>query len=377
MEYTIEDYKYDFIYYLSYLKNNSPNLYNINVKKLYEKFKKEYDYENIKNKLEFYQDLQHFYYNNLWNNGLYGHNAPFYLYITKDILNDYKHSNTYLNILKQGNILKKPYDDDMKLFIKLINKYKQKNNNKIIINKNKIYDTSIIKNDKNEDVIMIKIKQMIYPSIKEYNELYNFLLKNKDKKELYIDIRGNGGGNNNCYTLLYHLILNEKLQPKNNNIKCYFKYTKFNKPFLDYKIGDCKNKIIKSKNQNSKYTHYIIQKTYESDYTKFPKYLFKYKKDKIDFKGHIFIIIDHYCFSSAQMMLDESQGNNRFTILGDEKSGGFGEYGEYVCKEQYIDPSYFVLPKTKIICQMDLYYYNPKKYLTIPDKPIPKWLKKI
>ena len=39
MKYTIEDFKYDFIYYLSYLKNNSPYLYNINIKKLYKEYK--------------------------------------------------------------------------------------------------------------------------------------------------------------------------------------------------------------------------------------------------------------------------------------------------------------------------------------------------
>lgn len=43
-------------------------------------------------------------------------------------------------------------------------------------------------------------------------------------------------------------------------------------------------------------------------------------KQYVGFKGHIFIIMDKVCFSSAQMMLDETQGNKRFTILGDEKA---------------------------------------------------------
>ena len=102
-------------------------------------------------------------------------------------------------------------------------------------------------------------------------------------------------------------------------------------------------------------------------------------KQYVGFKGHIFIIMDKVCFSSAQMMLDEAQGNKRFTILGDEKSSGAGMYGTVCCRAAnqncFMDPTHFILPKTKILCFMDLFDYNRQKYFTVPDKPIPKWLK--
>lgn len=365
----LNDYEYDFIYYLSYLKYNSSNLYFINVKKLYNKNKN--DVCNAKSKFDFFNKLQSFYFNNLWLNGLYGHNSPFELFDR----NYFKYNvKCYDNIINQMIKLKKPYDNDMKQYNDMIKIWKEEN----IIYEEKLYNTSIIKNDKNEDVIMIKIKSFInLPTIKEYNELYKFLSKNIHLKDLYIDIRGNTGGNSNCYTLLYNLILNETLEYKYDNIKCYFKKTKFTKPFIDYKLGNCKKDIKKAKRPNKHYTHYIIQRVKNEKYPDWSNpEIKKYKKKNLNYKGNIFIIMDHFNFSSAQMMLDISKGSKRIKILGNEKSSGSGYYGSVYCgKNGYQDPTYFILPKSKILCQMDLFDYNHKKYLTTPDDKIPKWIK--
>ena len=254
-----------------------------------------------------------------------------------------------------------------------MNKLENVNYNNKEINNIKTYELSIIKNDKNEDVMMIKIKRMISPTNEDLEELKEFLKKYKNLKELYIDIRGNTGGNSRCYLYLYNLILNNTLKFKYNNIKCYFKYTKFNKPFIDYKFNNCKDKIIKLYDINNQYTHYIIQHLENKKYP--TKILYGYD-DNINYQGKIFIIMDKYNFSSAQQMLDESKGNDNIIILGDEISGGFGIYGGVSCNYD-TTPSVFILPKTKILCYMDLLYYDIIKYLTIPDKPIPKWLKNI
>ena len=54
-------------------------------------------------------------------------------------------------------------------------------------------------------------------------------------------------------------------------------------------------------------------------------------------------------------------------------------YGTVCCRAAnqncFMDPTHFILPKTKILCFMDLFDYNRQKYFTVPDKPIPKWLK--
>ena len=100
------------------------------------------------------------------------------------------------------------------------------------------------------------------------------------------------------------------------------------------------------------------------------------RKEYIGFNGNINIIMNNVCFSSAQYMLDISQGNKRFTILGNEKSSGYGLYGSpSAVLNNRLYEHFFLLPNTKILCRMELFKYNLNKYLTITDKNIPKWLK--
>ena len=355
-------YNYDFIYYLNYLKNNSPNLYNIDIKKIYNKYK--HIFYDIKNKddIMFLNKLFELYFNfNIFPFEKYGHNMPISLYIDKEFLNEYKHISCYHNIHKLMNVN---------------NENKNKYNNM-----NKVYYYSIIKDNKNKDVMLIKIPMMIEATKEEINNLSNFIIKHKNL-DLYIDIRNNSGGNPNCVFDLYKLIINEPLKTKYNNIKCYYRYTKFNKPFIDFMLENGEENIYKynKKNTNKPFTHYFIQNIPLLNINELCN---KNNIKFTGFNGHINIIMNKYNFSSAQLMLDISQSNNRFTIYGDEKSSGFGLYGcaginSFNKFNIYkLDPSCFILPKTKILCLMDLFYYNYNKYLTIPDKPIPKWMKNI
>ena len=54
---------------------------------------------------------------------------------------------------------------------------------------------------------------------------------------MYIDIRGNSGGHSTCYRDLFKMILNETLTPNHDNIKCYFKMTKFNSEEAIYRFA--------------------------------------------------------------------------------------------------------------------------------------------
>lgn len=357
MNYTVNDYLSDFKYYLKYLKSNSSSCWKLDVEKEYNKYKDEV--MKCKNIVDFFILMNYLFWRKITPITKYGHNGPNSLVYDKKQCDIYKNAKCYYDIDKQINNDKKVKE--------IFNKYKEEWNKKMKIDKNrKIYYYRIMKNNKNENVIMIKIPTMTKADNKELNELREFLIKHKNLKELYIDIRGNGGGNSKCYEDLFKMILNETLTPNHNNIKCYFKMTKFNKPFIDYKLKDCKKDIIKDKTNH--HTHYIIQKTSDIKYM---------SKQYVGFKGHIFIIMDKVCFSSSQMMLDETQGNKRFTILGDEKSSGAGMYGTVCCGGDncFMDSTHFILPKTKILCFMDLFDYDRQKYFTVPDKPIPKWLK--
>jgi len=352
-----KDFEYDFDYIIKFLKENSPYAHIINFDNLEKQKEKVCNVDNI---IDFIENLYYLYWKGL-DIKKTGHNGP--TIVSKEFKDffdktkiHYKFFNKY-----QNEIFYK--EDYFKLKEKLNKKNNdnKKNNNKKI---EKIYDCRIIKDNKNNDCIYIKIRKMINPNDKEYNELRKFLIKNKKLENIYIDIRGNSGGNSYCYSLLLKLIYNKKLKFYHNNIKIYFKNTKYNKIW----INDCLNCYELNKSSNKNFTHYIIQKL--------DKNMNYYNnKDYIGFKGHIYIIIDKSNFSSSQMLLDETKGNEDFTILGNEKSSGSGWYGSVSCCNAS-DNFYFILPKTKILFIYEKYYYNHNKYLTEPDKPIPKFLMK-
>ena len=363
-----EDYLYDFIYYLSYLKNNSPIFYNININDYVNKYKKVVC--SAKNDLDFLYNLQLFYFNNF-----YGQNGPLLLYKPINIPNN-MNNKCYLEIINKMKKLKKPYDDCMKYYInemKQYNKIQNKNNKE---NK-KVYFTSIIKNDKNKDVMMIKIPQMILPSIKEFNNLYDFLYKNQSLPELYIDVRGNNGGNKLCFDFLFNLIFERSLKLYNNKVEYFYKYTDFNKPFIDNCLKHCEKNIKKIKNK--KFTHSYLQITKEVlDYPIKSKYLKNVSneyinKKSINYKGNIFIIIDNNSMNETQLMLDFSKGDKQITILGNMRSGGYGIINNFICSFDN-NIGLFLLPKTKICCQYELFYYDYNKDVVYPDKEIPKWI---
>lgn len=308
MNYSIEDYEYDLLYYLKYFKDNSPICYDIDVNKIYDKYKQRIN--NIINIRQFFKLLITIHNKEMPYNK-YGHCFPKCIYYDKSkwMFKETDKGQCYENILNQMNI--KTIDT----------KKKHK------IPNNELFKTSIIKNDKNENVIMIRIKKMIYITDDNIIDLYYFLHVNKNLKELYIDIRGNGGGNIRCYQILFNILFNRILYFQHKEVKYYFKYTEMNKPFIEFKLKDEIKNIKEVKDKNNQYTHYIIKKF---DYIKYPnnRSPFKYK-NTINYNGKVYIIIDHNNFSASQSLLDEVKGNDNIIILGDEESAGFGHYEMY------------------------------------------------
>lgn len=238
-----------------------------------------------------------------------------------------------------------------------------------IKNHDNIYDCRIIKN-KGKNAIYIKIREMIDPDEKQYNILKDFLIKNKDVNDIFIDLRGNGGGNSNCGMKLLRLIYNGTVG-LSRRMKLFFKYTKYNKPWYDYVFSGNKDmepplKIHELKNNKNGFTHYVMNNIFKREYK---------NKEFIGYTGNIGIIIDKHCFSSSEIFINYIQGNDRITIYGDEKSKGSGLYGNISTKGYPIlDPFLFILPNTHIIFQYERFYCDEDG--TTPDKPIPKFLMK-
>ena len=213
-----------FYHFIIYLRSNSLNFNKFILNK--KEIKKFY---KVKTNEQFFNQLLFFSIKYLLP---YGHNMPLSLYYNKDEWQNLNEIDCYKNVFNKMYIKK---NNKFINFVELeINKY-YKNH--------KVYEYKIIKNDKNEDVIYIKIQYMSIANDEEYNELKKFLIKNKKLKDIYIDIRNNIGGNLVCFYDLYVLIVNEILETKYNYIPCYYIYNEQTKPFIDYKLRDNKSGI--------------------------------------------------------------------------------------------------------------------------------------
>ena len=313
------NYKEDFNFYLNYLKRNNPKLKDLNVNELIEKND---NICNCDNDYEFFKKLLSFYINNFTLSQ--GHNQPLYPFIPKDFIAPNSYVNKYLSQMKHSNFSQiKPLT--------------------------KTYLLSII-----DDNIIIKIPKMKLPNDNEIKELKEFLRNNKERKEMYIDIRGNSGGNSNCWKILFSLIFNKTFHYYYNDIKCHFNYTNDNKDFIDYRL-----KGYEFHNSNIT-SHYVIQHLKNKTFT---------DKDTINYQGKVYIVYDDKAFSSSQSLLDISKGN--INLLSNSKSSGIGTYGRPSGTEQ--GSSYFLLPNTKILCCCEI-FTTEKDYSTIPDDIVPEWL---
>ena len=130
-----------------------------------------------------------------------------------------------------GHFYSIPYSSSIPDYLKkILNKYNKKDFLKINhfkryyndynkeINCNKApYKFKIIKNNKNQNSIYIKIQEMFYPTIDNYNDLKNFIIQNKNCENIYIDIRDNPGGFKYCYQLLLGIIFKGYIYIYDNN----------------------------------------------------------------------------------------------------------------------------------------------------------------
>jgi len=184
-----KDYEDDFDYILNFLKENYPYAFRIN----FDKIKKQKDKIcNCKNRSEFIYNLKSIddlRFNNIghFQTIPYNINLPGYLNV---ILN--KYNKKFFQKVNQNNY----YHDNF-----------NKNN------KTK-YKFKIIKNDKNQDSIYIKLEDMGMISMDSFEDLQDFIIENKKCKNMYIDIRDNPGGSKFCYQLLLGLIFKGELQVK-------------------------------------------------------------------------------------------------------------------------------------------------------------------
>ena len=282
---TKKEYEEDIIYLFNILKENSPYSFLFDFEKFKNKILKSNILDKFINNADFYLFLLKFF-NEIINkdNGHIFFLLPNKNDIPEKICNPNIYKNLYLFYKKYLNkcYTEEELDEDLKTSflnfdfindkkninkkINKINKNNKNNNNK---NNNFVeidyFKYGIIKDDNNKNVIYLKLNKFFQNTnnsdyILLLNSILGFIYKNRNLNDLYIDLRGNSGGNIIlCYQLL-DIIYKGSLKPRFNNTKLYYKYTKYNKDYIDDALNLCKDIKIKELKNNKNFTHYIIQK---------------------------------------------------------------------------------------------------------------------
>ncbi len=205
------------------------------------------------------------------------------------------------------------------------------------------------------NIAVIKIKSFNTFQIEnDIKRIKKFLKKVKDYPNLIIDIQDNSGGSTNYWSNLVSLLSSNDLITEyyyairnSNFIKSYFKELKWDK--VNFKTIDKLPNIPKELNQ-SDYFYTSVNKAIKGNKTN-------------NFKGKIFLLVNHIVFSSAESFAVFCKQTKWATVVGETTGGdGIG-----------IDPVISILPNSKILFRFPgIMGLNPdgssnEEMKTIPD----------
>jgi len=369
---TKKDYEEDFEYLIKFLKENSPYAFKINFDELEKQKDKVCNCKNIK---EFYINIIKLKDLSSDNIGHFYARYPIDFWLSDNQKNVEQFSKYILRKYNSNEFLKENYYyyyfmslNDIYQYIKSIKKYNY-------IKKENPFKYKIIKNDKNEVSIYIKIKTFDYYRFdkqyyKYYLDLKNFIIKYNYVNNVYIDIRDNNGGY--VSSALQILDLFYKDYKKTNFYKTYIKYSKYNQQYFKTIF----NNTYHHNGYNYKNIYYLIKLSNNKNFTHSLYFTFDPRgysdNTNIIYNRYINVIINKKCASSSQLFLDILKNCKNCSIYGDELSKGLGliSVGGYL-----YEAPIFVLPKTKLIFGYEGIYAEDEFDKTEPDYKIPDFLK--
>ncbi len=166
-------------------------------------------------------------------------------------------------------------------------------------------------------------------------------LKNNDVEKLIIDIKNNPGGNSNLMDYLFQYISKSDSIVTYGSITAkssttardfYRSYFTTKKPYL-LPLIMC--------------TSFYWKK--EGIHTIPPEYQKVSKPEDVRYKGQVFLVTSHKCFSTADDFARAFKYNKVGVVVGEETGGMKDSYGEIV---------FFKLPHSKINCACSTKYYQ-------------------
>lgn len=188
----------------------------------------------------------------------------------------------------------------------------------------KIKQSRVIAKDALEGRVgYIHIPQMLNPwnAKADYEIIQAYLQNIKDYQALIIDIRGNGGGDTRYWSdfLLPQII-----------DKSYVSWE-----YTFYKDGVYLQRYMQANHMPKMYAKKVkdldtaslpeLPPEVSEDFTYYEKYCVEVKpaEDSIQFQGNIYLLVDHYVYSSAEGLAMFAKSSGLATLIG-EKTGGDG-----------------------------------------------------
>lgn len=198
----------------------------------------------------------------------------------------------------------------------------------------RLYQTAIIEKNK---LAYLKVESFSAFNVeKDRAGIYEFYKAIKDYPYLIIDIRGNGGGSENYYTLnMVPPLIDKELKA---SFYMVFREGEYIKPFLASRMMF--TKPIKNIPEGLNYPEET-----KKDFSSFLSSSREISpRDSVGFKGKIFLLVDDYVYSSAESFAAVTKASGFATIVGTRTGGdGIG-----------IDPAIFALPRSGLLIRFPL-----------------------
>lgn len=313
------DYLEDFNYAYDTLKHYYP-FFEIN-KKLYgvNWLDKREDYEKYilesKNDRDFYNRMNDILSEiNNWHTHLIDESSGLAMYLTYYQIpkSNWRHD---LSKLYEKEEVRRRYNINNNAIKKYIDENVKNSSDSAIPSQDDNMTTEIIIED---DLAYIKIKSMLGDLYRKKDEeiLNEFLEKVKNYSNLVIDIRGNGGGDSRYWQeFLLPKIIDKDYQTKTYNF---------------IKSGELNKKIIKQENFSPDVTGFLNQSDFNADVKEvlkdFDYYssnddIIKARKDSINFKGDIYLLVDGGVYSSSEKLASFCKETKLAKLVGTKTAG--------------------------------------------------------
>ena len=183
---------------------------------------------------------------------------------------------------------------------------------------------------KKEEILYLRVPKMSRNTKDYYNNKIDSIHNLYGKiSKVVLDIRGNGGGTDRCFTnILKHIVS----KPVNQPYKVAFPKNNFSVSYFDIQptdnIGVEKNPLL----GNTPFYIYEAHKTIKPD------------SNSINFDGNIFVLQDEFIFSASGNLSALAKSNSNIITIGNITGKACGNQAS---------PAYFSLPNSKLMFRLE------------------------